>query len=155
MRVIWEPGTLCRIGVGLGVVGVALSAMYVLLGFAYYFEFVMFPGFPYHFEFAVFPVWGLVFGVLVPVMGYVSADMKYKGVGSVLRVGSGGMVLILLMRMARLVVYAFVPLLYGWLIGAVIWITGLMLLFIVLSGVGGVLCILSGILLIEVRNKSP
>ena len=143
MRSFWEPSRVCMVGVGLGVVGFVLSAVYVLLGFAYYFEF------------AVFPVWVLVFGVLVPVMGFVIADMKFRGVGAVMLVGSGVMVFVLIMRMVIFVMYAFVALLSWWYYGPVIWYIVLVLVYVVASGLGGCLCIICGILVSEVRTKSP
>jgi hypothetical protein len=143
MRSFWKPGKVCLIGVGLGVVGFVLSAVYVFLGLAYYFEFV------------VFPVWVLVFGVLVPVMGFVIADMKYRGVGGVMLVGSGVMVLALILRMALFVMYAFIVLLYWWYYGPVIWLIVLVLGFVGASGFGGFLCIISGILVSELGSKSP
>jgi hypothetical protein len=128
-------------GVGLGVVGFVLSAVYVLLGFAYYFEFV------------VFPVWVFVFGVLVPVMGFVIADRKYAGLGGVLLVGSGVMVGMLILRIGIFVMYALVALLSWWYYGPIIWIILLVLMFVATSGFGAFLCIISGILFSELRSK--
>ena len=143
MLSFWEPGRMGVIGVGLGVVGFALSGIYAMLGFAYYFEFVL------------FPVWVLLFGVLLPAMGFMIADMKYTVVGAVMLVGSGVMVLVLLLRMAIFVMYALVGLLNWWYYGVAIWSVILVLLSVLASGVGAFFCMMCGISISEGRTKTP